>query len=320
MPKVKKETEASNTDLMSDLLEMSFIDIITLMRIISLPKQRILRYALYKEINRISQPSKRISTSSFYNSLQKLKEMGYLRFHEKNQEARTIEVSPTPTADKLVSFLFFYLIQFQAGTTRNKRSKITPEIIFSLTQRDHFSAILIIEPASNTSYSLIGSVIPSATETIRTLALSSEKTFLVSTTEFFSKYTEMGLQNINPSSVMADGTIREPNDYFDLIIFPLYGRNMDYFGKSFSGILAEAKRLLRSDGKLLIIHLEPIKPVNHYLIQLFVEALKKSGAYFSFTAKEITSELRKIGFHDFNSRSECGVSFVVCSVLKERKQ
>ena len=313
----KKEIEVQDTDLLSNLLEMSVMDILTLIKLISFPKQRILRYALYKEINKLIQPSKRLSTSSFYNSLQKLKDMGYIKFHSKDQEARTIEVSPTLAAEQLVSFLFFYLIQFQATTT-DSRSKITPEIIFSLTRKNRFSAILIIDPASNASYGLVGSVIPSATETIKSLALSSEKTFLVSTTEFFDKYVEMGLKNISHSSVMTDGTIREPNDYFDLIIFPLYGKNTDYFGKSFSGILAEARRLLRRDGRLLIIHLEPIKSTDHYFIQLFVEAIRKSGGYFSFTSEEIISELGKIGFYNFDIRSENGVNFIVCSASKER--
>ncbi len=316
MTKTKRETIPQDADLLSDLLEMSFLDFLTLMKLISLQKPKILRYTLYKEINRAIQPSKRLSTSSFYNSLQKLKEMGYLRFHNKNQEARTAEVSTTPNAEKLISFLFFYLIQFQARTM-SSHSQITPEIIFSLTKKDHFSAILIIDPTSHTSYSLISSVIPSATETIRNLALSSEKTFLVSTTQFLTNYIEMGLENINQSAVMTDGTIREPNDYFELIIFPLYGKNMDYFGKSFSGILSEAKRLLRKDGQLLVIHLEPIVTVDHYFIELFVEALKKSGEYFSFTSEEIISELRKIGFHNFSIRSENGVNFIICNVAEK---
>lgn len=263
-------------------------------------------------MNSLLAPDKELSTASFYNSLSTLEKEGFLKFHkDKSGDSKKIEVKATLKASSLLGFLQYFLIQFSLINTNTMYTE-SIEIIKTLSNTDQFETTLIIEPDLNESPNLITSIIPMAVKTIKSLAIISKSIFLVSTDNLFEQYLSYDKSiDMNLSKVMGDGVIREPDKYFQLIVFPLYSKNIQYYGLNLVGILKEAKRLLTDDGMILIIHVKDIPESEHYYVQIFAENLKSSGYFTPYDSDEVIQNLENIGYQNLNSKSVNGVNYII---------
>ncbi|MHA2100748.1 MAG: hypothetical protein ACW99A_18920, partial [Candidatus Kariarchaeaceae archaeon] len=292
-----------------EVYDLSFIEIVTLNHLLR-ENTKIMRFSLYKKINSILQPHKKLSTSSFYNSLKSLEKRHFIKFSKsESKDPKAIAVEPTEKAMSLIGFFHFFLIQNSIANEHGLDLQVN-QVVNSLINMDELGSTLIIEPVLNKNSTLSTSIIPMANETIRIMAKKSKSIFLVSTDEFFSEYIDQGFSNITRSQVMDSGIIREPDNYFDVIVFPLYRKNIHFGELDFQGILHEAKRLLSKEGVLLLIHLEDIPDTSHYFIRILAESLFASGYFTPYLASDIRQNLQKIGFTNIKSQSTNGINFI----------
>lgn len=292
-----------------EVYDLSFIEIVTLNHLLK-ANEKLMRFSLYKQINAILQPHKKLSTSSFYNSLKNLEKRNFIEFSKSSSnDPKAVEVETTEKAMRLIGFFHFFLIQNSIANEHGLDIEVS-QVVDMLIKRNEVDSTLIIEPELNKNSTLSTSIIPMANETIRIMAKKSKSIFLVSTDEFFSKYIDQGFSNISRSQVMESGIIREPDNYFDIIVFPLYRKNINFGDLDFRGILKEAKRLLNDDGALLLIHLEEIPDTSHYFIRILAERLFASGYFTPYLASEIKNNLTQIGFTNIRSQSTNGINFI----------
>ena len=297
---------SSSRILFSEIHDLSFIELLTINYLTNI-NRKILRFELYKAINRLLYPMKKLSTGSFYNSLKKLAKRGFL-FSEtlKEKENKSSFVWLTGKGKSVVGFHQYYLMQHSIISTTIADQEII-HTITQLTTKQEFESIMVIEPDMETSPGLVTSIIPMATETLKSLGKISKRIFLLSTEILHAQYLSEGVSNINRSQILEDGVIREPNNYFDLIIFPLYGRNIDYYGKNYVEILTETKRLLTEGGHLLVVHHESIESSESHYIYSFMNQLSTSGYYYPHLRTQTRQELLDLGFNQVTEQSVMGL-------------
>lgn len=301
---------------MHEVYDLSFIEIITINHLLT-ENKKIMRFALYKKINSILQPHKKLSTSSFYNSLKSLEKRQFITFSKSNSiDPKAIEVKSTTRAMELIGFFHFFLIQNSIVAEHGLDLEVN-SVLNSLINRSEIQSSLIIEPTLNIDSTLSTSIIPMAVETIRIMATKSKSIFLVSTDEFFSKYIDPDIGLINRSQVMESGIIREPDNFFEVIVFPLYRKNIQFGNLDFQGILKEAKRLLTPNGILLLIHLEDIPDTSHYFIRILAESLFASGYFTPYLSSDILANLDRIGFKSIKQQSTNGINFIAAFLSTE---
>ena len=169
--------------------------------------------------------------------------------------------------------------------------------------------LMIIEAESSESSDLSTSIIPLAMHNLKVFARISKSVFLLSTDEFYTTFNASLNSNSNiieRSRVSADdGKIREPDNYFDAIIIPLY-QSIDI-----KSMIKELKRLLTPNGVLILITFEEIHSDNdHYFVQVLVENLYSSGYFTPYIFNELKKVLIDFGFESVRNHSIKGINLI----------
>ncbi len=296
--------EASPEVQFIDIFDLSIIEMATLSHLITLSK-KILRYDLYKEINGLLSPHKKLSTSSFYNSLQKLEKKKYIKFEKiDNKDPKSLAVHKTALTEKVLGYMFYYFTQYQIKSPKVKAAK-SLTIIQQLCKRNSFNNVMIIDPETQGSTKLIASIIPSAVETVKAIGKISRSVYLLSTRELYDYYLNQSVDKVISGG--EEGSV----DKFDLIIFPLYNRNFEYNSIDHKEILIEIKRLLSADGSLIILHLEKLDDGGNYIIKHFIDSLSKSGYFDPIDGDYFKYQLEKLKFKEVRKQLQDGVNYIV---------
>lgn len=306
----KSASERNKEDIMYiDIFDLSIIELTTLTHILTL-ERKILRYDLYKEINALLSPFKKLSTSSFYNSLQKLNKRDLLKFENiDNKDPKSLAVEKTNKTEKVIGFMFYYFTQYQLSHRRNRFQPV--KVFNKLTGKTNYNNVMVIDPEKKTGVRLVSSIIPSAVDTLKDLATSSKSVSLLSTKELYEYYIDKGVENVISSAIDQNNVVREPDNFFDLVVYPMYDKELASEEMDHKEILSEIKRILSGDGHIIILHLEAIEDHNHYLIQHFLETMKKSGYFNPPDSDYFISKLEQMGFVDVTKFVEFGISYIV---------
>lgn len=306
MSKTFKERSEDEV-LFIDIFDLSIIELTTLTHLLTL-ENKILRYNLYKEVNSLLTPFKKLSTSSFYNSLQKLNKRKLIKFENiDNKDPKSLAVFKTEKTDKVIGFMFYYFTQYQLSSNQNRFQPL--EIFKQLTGKNNFDNVMVIDPEKRTGIKLISSIIPSAVDTLKDLAKVSKGVSLLSTKDLYEYYINQGVDNVISSTVVNE-VVREPDNFFDLIVYPMYDRDIAEQEMESDNILEEVKRILTPGGKIIILHLEKIVGNNHYLLQHFLGTLKKSGYFNPPTSEYFIERLNSKGFKDLEKYVSDGISYI----------
>lgn len=216
------------------------------------------------------QKEKKLSASSFYNSLSNLEEKGLIRY-VKDQEEKIISIEPSKLTNPALNFLnqYFTLMmiddfKFDDGFSQKIKKKIGNK---------KYETGLIISPQGYLELEIINCF----KEEIKKLYFLG-KNFTVNI---------LKKVNIAPFEVstLYNQMIREPNDIFDIIIIPNYCRNPDLFGLSNDQLIKECIRVTKINGYILIIGREKVDPTNNFyankLINHYNELFNRKGQIFS---------------------------------------
>ena len=286
------------------LIEILIInELVKLTRIDNQNKVSILRHDLYKMINDLVKSHKTLSTSSFYRSLKKLQERGFLEFKKSDDVnyRKATEVYPTPMAANILGFMIHFLVQFNQDIEvldyikNNLQKELEKNISF-----DELSKIRVVDPSVriDSPADLIASILPNAIDIMRIMA-----------TMVTSRQTRsFSINVLSTEQIFA----WDKNDTgSDLIIFPLYEKNSLFRGLTHLQIIDELVDLLETKGYLLIIHLESFEVKEHHYIDIFASFLKDSPFFQTYNPIQLENDLKKRGFTSVSKFSYRGVSFLL---------
>ncbi len=264
-------------------------------------KISILRHDLYKVINNLVKNHKKLSTSSFYRSLKKLQDRGFLE-EKKSTDVNyrnAIEVYPTSHAAGIIGFLMHFMVQFNQDLDildfieSHLISKLEPPV-----HLDELRVVRIVDPSisMNSPTDLISSILPDAKAFMQIMA----RLVMNSPGVAFS---------VNPLTTeqIFDWDIENQSD---LVVFPLYEKNSWYRGRDHLGIIDETRKLIRQDRYLLVVHLEEIQSDHHY-IDIFKNFLRSTSYFKTYDSDELISEITGLGFQLATRFSYRGVSFLL---------
>ena len=296
-----------------DIFDLSLIEL-TILNYLVNNEGNILRFDLYKQINSLLAPFKNLSTSSFYNSLKKLEHRGFLKSVKiDNKDPKSMAITKDKKAEVALGFMFYYFIQHTLSLS-SKGDKDPSNIIKTLCMKKNFDSVMVIDPESSSSTKLIASIIPTAVETLRSIARASKNIYLLSTEELYKYYLAQGIKNLQSSQIREGGIIREAENTFDLIVFPLYDKNIIFNDLNYRDLLKEAKRLLMKGGNLIVIHLEEFQPTNNYFLDFFSKSLKLSGYIAAFDADQIMNDLLEIGYDNLQITKNMGINYISATI------
>ncbi|MCY3410640.1 MAG: hypothetical protein INQ03_03285 [Candidatus Heimdallarchaeota archaeon] len=292
----KIEIDISNRNLVFlDIYDLSVIEMMTLNFLVG-QREAILRYDVYKHMNKLLGPLKKLSTGSFYNSLIKLEKRGLLTFEQiDNDDPKSLAVQTTKDANKLLGYMFYYFTQHAISI--NPRPKYDPaEIILNVAEMDPntISNFMIIDPETETNSVLIESILPSAVSTMQSLnsIIKPNKFDLLTANEMYDYY------------------IKGPNEKFDLIVYPMYSANLVSTSTGYESILKCSLDILSDHAKIVIIFLEDPADSDHYFIQHYLNRLRESGYFQTLDKDFLEFKLSKMGFRISNKVSHEGVSYI----------
>lgn len=302
-------------------LEIKFIDIfdlslieLTILNYLVNNEGKILRFDLYKQINSLLAPFKNLSTSSFYNSLKKLENRGFLKsVKTDNKDPKSMAITKDKKAEVALGFMFYYFIQHSLSLS-SKGDNDPSNIIKTLCMKENFDSVMVIDPETSSSTKLITSIIPTAVETLRSIARASKNIYLLSTEELYDYYISQGINKLQSSQIREEGIIREAENTFDLIVFPLYDKNIIFNDLNYRDLLKEAKRLLMKGGNLVVIHLEEFQLTNNYFLDHFSKSLRLSGYIAAFDTDQIMNDLLEIGYENLQITKNMGINYISATV------
>ncbi|MHA2502766.1 MAG: hypothetical protein ACXAE3_07855 [Candidatus Kariarchaeaceae archaeon] len=299
---------ATEENPLYSMYDLSFIEILIVNQIVkhathpSSNKTSILRHDLYKQINDLVKNHKPLSTSSFYRSLKKLAERGFLE-EKKSSDVHyrnAVEVYPTQYASRILGYMMHFMVLYNQDISVLEyiESNLTKELTPHLNPED-LRIVHIIDPSISiySATDLISSILPDAVRIRQIL----ERLMMPSPGIAFS---------IDTMSTEQIFDWNDPGNRSDLVVFPLYEKNISYQGLSYLEILEKTKPMVKPGKFYLLIHLDPLTSDHHY-IDILGGLLDKSTYFATYDSEVLDASLQDIGLHVINRFSYRGVSFVL---------
>jgi Fe2+ or Zn2+ uptake regulation protein len=220
-----------------------------------------------REFKDLLNEDKKISTSSFYNSLKNLEGKGLVKSN-RDENHKITSVEATQYTEVLINTISKHVIRF--GLIEAEKNKIFPDIIKEVIENE------ILNPnkgkkAGTALYVSFGDDVN--TKCIKNLFKTTDNLFLLLKKEIFEKISNIGLENIKNTSIF-NNTIREPDNFFDIVIIPYHFKTTDIEDISKETILKEAFRIIKDDGVVLIHGYTELPNIEHALLSVYINWVK----------------------------------------------
>jgi SAM-dependent methyltransferase len=289
--KSKKVGKIKSELTLDDIIDLTVVELYILNFLVRIGGSAI-RFAVFNELNAKLETNK-ISRSSFYHSLTKLKDRGFVEI-ESNPKGKGSLVKATPMA----------------------RSAVKRSNIFSIWSNIDLSKI-----ALNISKQLIvdvdksGSQIYLSFDEIPNLNTISVITTLGSTTnilvdkEMEETYTSRLLEI--PFSKFENEVIKEPNDYFDRGIISNYFPSSLMYGVQANYLLKEIVRVIKPDGEIIVICFNELPATNNIILDSIMSDLFNEIIFHPANPEFVKSELIDIGIEIVNELNFKGYFVIV---------
>lgn len=287
--------EKKHSITLSDLNDLSFLQIYILIVLGTFTTHPV-RFTLLNQINEVLFQDKQLSPSTFYNTLQKLEQKGFISFQEDEKTERAKSIGTTHLG-KLALKMISQLMIFSNLDLKTIFHKAIPQIIDKTNLTPvrsllliHFDEIFDVELFNMFFYKY------------------SQELYILANDETFNRYLKRGITSIHQTKFQkSSNKIREPNDHFDATILVRYQRTTKLFGVSEKIILQEAKRVSKPGSKLIIITIENMPQTNHVILDSLTQLISTSPFYFSLGEKEIVADLQEIGIENIDVYNLNGV-------------
>jgi hypothetical protein len=233
-----------------------------------------------KEFKELLVKDKKFSTSSFYNSLKNLEGKGLVKSN-KDVNNKISSVEATPYTEVLINTISKHVIRF--GLIETEKNKNLPDIMKEVIENE------ILNPKEKKK---VGTALYVSFDNyinakcIKNLFKTTDNLFLLLRKELIEKISNIGLENIKSTSIF-NNTIREPDNFFNIVIIPYHFKSSGIENISKETILKEAFRIIKDDGVVLIHGYTELPDIEHALLNVFINWVKTV-----YTDTETSSEAR----------------------------
>ena len=277
---------------LADVVDLSFVQIHLLNILYSFTTGAI-RFALLNQMNDAFFQDRPLARSTFYNSLQKLEEKGFVAFQEDSKSGRAKSVIATPLgkiATKMITQMMVFNIWDIGAILKDSvpqiiaKTELTPVHSMLLI---HFDELMTIELLDDFYYPY------------------SEELYVMTDDEGFNRYLKRGITRIHQSKFQRN-RIREPKDFFDIACLVRY-RKTDKFGISETEMLQEGLRVTKSGGKIIIVTISDISQANHFVPDSFSNFVNQNPFFFTISENKLRDDFTEVGIKDPNITNINGI-------------
>ena len=117
----------------------------------------------------------------------------------------------------------------------------------------------------------------------------TQELFLLADDESFERYRNRGLKQVHQSQVI-NTKIREPDNIFDIVIIMDYQQKSNFYGMNEKTILAEAIRVTKSQGLIIVIGMDELPVTNNFFLDSVVQKVNKNPL-FTVIKDEVFKEI-----------------------------
>ncbi len=269
---------------LDELMGLSMAELVFLQHLLNYSGS-VVRFALLQEINAYMVREKKISPSSFYHSLNKLHEKGFVTF-EKAEDEKISAVKATPLA-RLALAEASRILLIGAIDVYSFSKRLLNQVLKQFQVDQELNTVLLVPMDLFVSVKIINLV---GSFTNNPYVLASEQQF--------DRLKIRGLAENMEQSKLSGGRIREPNDYFDAVVLFRWGPSEPMYRISREKLIEELVRVLKPGGLFFVSGMKKIVKTHHFLLDGIAEAL--SNAYFlqEISEEDLKDDLEKFGFVD----------------------
>lgn len=283
MDDTKESVKKVNLD---DIIDLSIVELYILNYLIRIAGSSV-RFAVLNEINSQLKSTK-VSRSSFYNSLDKLKNKGFVII-EDNLHGKGSTVKATELAKEAIQTANIFSIWNNIDL-----KKITLELLDNIKPKLNVSEIhsqLIVSCDNFASIEIIQ------------ILTQNYRSYLLSDSETYDTYLSHGLANI-PQSRFEDDFIREPDNIFDQCIVYKYHHASYIFKHAIIDILKEIIRVVKPGGHIILLSFDNLPQTNNFILESIMEELLPTEILHSTNETTLEEDLSESGILPENIRIE----------------
>ena len=293
----------------SDFSDLSIADIITLQFLVRYSNP-VVRHTLYNEVkqfiefkekiivtkenNKLSQASdkfhnfvnlsKKLSTGSFYYSLDKLEKRGLLT---SNGKTGKVSINPTQYTNYVPKLLLKFLINNNIMDSTESRDNFFKKI-FTKIENSHFDRTLSIWLSEYVPLSIVNQ-----------LSDFTKEMYVLSKNEINkSKYNKKA--DKHRYTEIIGGLFREREDFFDASFIPVYKKNPKFFDMTRTKILNEVIRVTKPYGYVILVTIADIKITENIFINELIRLYKAAYNNRTFTEEELLEDMSDVGLIDID--------------------
>jgi len=317
MPNKNENKTPLDSFSIKDIVNLSIVDMVMLQLLLKRTKP-VVRHNLYHEISNFltrekqkvftstdfsdlpdgaekfknflqSSNGKKFSSSSLYYSLDNLEKKGLVKFNYDKKD-RVESVEATQYTEILINTILKHIIEF--GLIEAEQSKFLPEIIKEVVEEKVFSD-LGDKKFGTMLYIWFSNFIN--IKCINIFSTLTNNLFILSNKEAFGNISKLGLENVQNTSLFSN-TIRESDNFFDGVFVPYHFRNTNFKDVSKESILAEAFRIVKENGVVIIHSYTNVPDIDHAFLNIFTKWVKNIYTDVEFySEKAFKDELLKAG-------------------------
>lgn len=220
-----------------------------------------------KEFKNLLVKDKKFSTSSFYNSLKNLEGKGLVNSN-KDENDKILSIEATQYTEVLINTISKHVIRF--GLIETEKNKNLPDIIKEVIEKEILN-LNDKKKLGTALYVSFGDYINA--KCIKNLFKTTDNLFLLLKKDLAKTVSRIGLENIQNTSIF-NKTIRESDNFFDIVIVPYHFKNTDFEDVSKETILKEAFRIIKDNGVVLIHGYTELPNIDHALLNIFINWIK----------------------------------------------
>lgn len=227
------------------------------------------KHHLFLEVDQFFNHQKKISTSSFYNSLTKMNKLGLIE--EIPGTGKKSEIKASDTTYEILDMMSNFLISSTMDMT-----EIEIDFIGEIEKRIKMKSlgeVLVLDTSKYIDLHLI-EYLKDRAKTISILSLDENRQDLLIDENIYT-------------TQMRNDIIREPDASFRSIIIPVYLQKL--FRNT--NLLAETYRILKPDGVMIITALSQFQSNENYFINSLLEKFKRILNYRLVSKDDLEDEL-----------------------------
>ena len=289
---VELRKNAEEIDL-GDMLAIDVTELLIMQNLMRFPNSELMAIDLRNIINGMLHGGKKISTSSFYNKLKKLKTQGFINYkQDKNSKTHALEIT---NKAKLTIHEIKKLSIYATSDAFDYLQDIIPEFLkkakIDYKGKPIYENLLFINLEDGLDFRIMNS-----------LTVYGKNNFVVRS----SNNKDIPISDEIKQIEQANNKIMVPDEFFDACIIIGYDC---LFADSHEGIewLKEAYRVLKKGGFLNVNSVTELPPSDHFIIRSMIDDLHGSPHFRFISSEQLIAESAEVGMENYQTLERSGM-------------